>query len=197
MKRLKGIIAVVAIFVMIVTVSGCASDEAKKAFVSMMDAFKACDSETIDDYYNFSAVTSYIDEVDGEEYRDAILTTLYKMDYKINSAKSINENAVVINADITTLDFSEIINNYINEVMTIVDSREYQLKVKSMTPDDYKAQMAEMMVDAINKSDGKTVTKTVEVMMVRSGDGWVLGGETEVFLGAIFADMSNAVRSLT
>ncbi len=198
MKGLKGII-VSAVLVLTVALSGCvvSEAEAKKAFVSMMDAFKTCNSDVIDDYYSFSAVTNYIDEAEGEEYRDAILTTLSKMDYKVNSAKSTNDTTVIINADITTLDFSEIIESFVGEVMETVDSREYQLKVKSMTPDEYKSQMAEIMVDAINESDGKTVTKTVEVMMVKSGDEWVLGGEADVFLGVLFADMSNAVRSLT
>lgn len=198
MKQLKN--AILSVFlVLTVLLSGCASAEieAKKAFVSMMDAFKECNREAIDNYYSFNAVTSYIDEVDGEEYRDAVLTTLYKMDYKINSSMKTNDTTVIINVDITTLDFSEIIENYINEVMETVESKEYQLKVRSMTTDEYKTMMAEKMVEAINNCEEKIVTKNVSVMMVKSGDAWVLGGEADVFLGVLFADMSNAVNSLT
>ncbi len=187
------------VLVMILMLSGCIASEmgARDAFDGMMDAFKECNREEIESYYSFNAVTNYIDEASGEEYRDAILSTLSKMNYKINSAKAVNDTTVIINADITTIDFSEIINNYIEEIVKTVESKEYQLKVKSMTAEEYKAKMAEKMVDAINESSGTTITKTVEVMMVKSGDEWVLGGEADIFLGVLFADMSNAVRSLT
>ncbi len=198
MKQFKYAVVAV-ILVMTVLMSGCIASEmgAKDAFAGMMDAFKECNSEEIENYYSFNAVTNYIDEVSGEEYREAVLSTLNKMDYKINSARTVNDATVIINADITTIDFSEIINSYLEEIIETVESKEYQLKVKSMTVEEYKTKMAEKMVDAINESSGTTVTKTVEVMMVKSGDEWVLGGEADVFLGALFADMSNAVRSLT
>ncbi len=198
MKKLKYAIVTV-VLIMALLLSGCIASEmgAKKAFEGMMNAFKECNSEEIENYYSFSGVTNYIDEVSGEEYRDAILSTLSKMDYKINSARTVNDTTVIINADITTIDFSEIINSYIEEIVETVESKEYQLKVKSMTTEEYKTKMAEKMVDAIEESSGKTVTKPVEVMMVKSGDEWVLGGEADVFLGVLFADMSNAVRSLT
>lgn len=198
MRCLKGI-ALVLVVALTFVMGGCSPSEteAKKAFENMMNAFKACDENAIDEYYSFSAVTSYVDEKNGKEYRDAVLTTLKKMDYKINSANTSGENSVIINVDITTLDFSEIINRYIDEVMGLVGSKEYQLKVKSMTADEYKTIMAGKMVDAINNSDVKTVTKSVDVMMIKSGDAWVLGGEADVFLGTLFADMSNAVQSLT
>lgn len=182
-----------------VLLCGCSAwqSSAEKSFESMMDAFKSRDENTISKYYSFSAVTNYVDDVSGKEYRDAVLSTLNKMDYRIVSAKQSNENAVIITADVTTVDFSEIIDNYIDGVKELVDSKEYRLKVQSMTTEEYKKIMAQKMVDAINKSDGKTVTEQVEVTMIKSGKEWILGGNSEEFLGVLFADISNAVTSLT
>ena len=136
-------------------------------------------------------------EASGEEYQDAVLSTLKSMDYKVNSIKDAGDNAMVINVDITTLDYSKIIERYIEDMMELVDSKEYQVKIKSMTAGDYKKLMVDKMIDAISESSSEKVTKTVDVLMIKSGEKWVLGGDADAFLGILFADISNAVESLT
>lgn len=199
MKRLK-IIAVILIVVQLAAVlSGCliSQNSATEAFESMMDAFKACNENTISDYYSFSAVTNYVDDASGKEYRDAVLSTLGMMDYRVISSEVSNENAVIVTAEITTVDFAEIVDKYIDSVTELVNSKEYRLKVQSMTTEEYKKIMAEKMVDAISQSSGEKVTKQVNVTMIKSGKNWILGGEPEELLGVLFADISNAVSSLT
>lgn len=199
MNIFKRVIALIASVCICVGCAGCSSSKnmAEESFVNMMNSFKECNKEEISKYYSFNAVVSYIDKASGEEYTDTVLSTLKSMDYKINSVKEAGENAVVINADITTLDFLKIIENYIDEVMNLVDSKEYRLKVKSMTTKEYKALMARKMVDAVSKSESERITQTVDVLMIKSGDNWVLGGDADAFLGILFADINNAVQSLT
>ena len=163
----------------------------------MMNAFKDCNKEEINKYYSFSAVTAYIDKASGKDYEDAVLSTLKSMDYSINSISDAGENAMVINVEITTLNFSKIIEKYIDDIMDLVESKEYRLKVNSMTPDEYKTLMAKKMVDAVSESTNEKVTRTIDVLMIKSGDNWVLGGDADAFLGILFADISNAVQSLT
>lgn len=200
MRYFNRIITVFVIACLCVVSNGCSStskNDAKDSFANMMNAFKECNREEINKYYSFSAVTTYIDEASGEEYQEAVLSTLKSMDYKINSVKDAGENAIVINADITTLDYSKIIEKYIEDVMELVESKEYQVQIKSMTADDYKALMAKKMVDAISESSSEKVTNTVDVLMIRSDNKWILGGDADAFLGILFADISNAVESLT
>ena len=200
MRFFNKLIAIFVIACICAISGGCSSESknaAKESFENMMNAFKECNKEEINKYYSFSAVTAYIDEASSEEYQEAVLSTLKSMDYKVNAVKDAGENAVVINVEITTLNFSKIIERYIEDVMELVDSKEYQLKVKSMTADEYKTLMADKMVAAISESDGEKITKAVDVVMINSGDKWVLGGDADAFLGVLFADISNAVQSLT
>lgn len=201
MKSYWKCISGVLVLLMLATafLCGCSAMQSspEKSFESMMEAFKNCDENTISRYYSFSAVTNYVDDISGKEYRDAVLSTLSRMDYRIVSMEKSNENAVIITADVTTVDFSEIIDNYIDRVKELVDSKEYRLKVQSMTTEEYKKLMAQKMVDAISESNGETVTERVEVTMIKSGKEWILGGNSEEFLGVLFADISNAVASLT
>lgn len=200
MRYFNRIIAVFIIACLCAVGAGCSfmsKNDAKESFEGMMNAFKECNREEINKYYSFSAVTAYIDEASGEEYQDAVLSTLKNMDYKVNSIKDAGDNAMVINVDITTLDYSKIIERYIEDVMELVESKEYQVQIKSMAADDYKKLMVDKMIDAISESSSEKVTKTVDVLMIKSSEKWVLGGDADAFLGILFADISNAVESLT
>ncbi len=195
----KKVFLILAVIFTAVLVCGCSPSEmnAKSAFENMMDGFKARNEELINEYYNFGAVTGYIDKADGEEYRDAILKTLDKMEYKVNFTEKAGENAVRINADITTVDFSDIIERYIKNVMELVESRDYKTKIKALTDEEYKSEMAKRMVASIVEAGDKKMTKTVDVIMIKTDKGWTLGGEPEELMKALFADLGKTVDSLT
>lgn len=197
--RSKKVFLILALILTAALVCGCSPSEmnAKSAFEDMMDGFKTRNEELIDEYYSFGAVTGYIDKADGEEYRDAILKTLDKMEYKVNFTEKAGENAVRINADITTVDFSDIIERYIKNVMELVESRDYKTKIKALTDEEYKREMANRMVASIAEAGDKKMTKTVDVIMIKTDKGWTLGGEPEELMKAMFADLGKTVDSLT
>ncbi len=197
MKNTKLILTTV-IMAVILLLSGCsnADSEAKESFEDMMSAFKSCDESQIDLYYDFDKVSAYIEETDGEEFKEAILSTLSKIEYKINSSKKVNSDAVRLNVDITTVDFSAITEKYIAAVVELVNSDEYRNKIKAMTDDEYKSLMAEQMILAIEEGGAATKTKTIDVTMKKNGVVWELGGDTRLFLGTLFENLSNAVNSL-
>lgn len=163
----------------------------------MMDGFKTCDAEKINGYYSMDAVTSYIDEADGENYQEAILKTLGKMDYNINSVLKSGDNAVVINCDITTVDFSSIIKSFIEKIMDKTNSVEYKTAIKTMPEEDYKSMLAKFMIEAVEASDGVKTTKNINVTMIKSDSKWVLGGDSELLMKVLFGDIHTAVESLT
>lgn len=183
---------------MTLTLAACggAESEARETFESMMNAFKSCDKTQINKYYGFDKLTSYIEAEEGEFLSDAVLGTLSEMDYKVNSAEKVNSTAVKLNVEITTVDFSKIMNNYIEKVTALVASPEYQAKVRTMDDSEYKSLMAAQMIDCIEESGKETVTKTTDVTMIKSESGWSLGGNSDDFLGVLFENLSNAVEAL-
>lgn len=195
---MKKIICFITAICMTLTLAACggAESEARETFESMMNAFKSCDKTQINKYYGFDKLTSYIEAEEGEFLSDAVLGTLSEMDYKVNSAEKVNSTAVKLNVEITTVDFSKIMNNYIEKVTALVASPEYQAKVRTMDDSEYKSLMAAQMIDCIEESGKETVTKTTDVTMIKSESGWSLGGNSDDFLGVLFENLSNAVEAL-
>lgn len=198
MKRIAGV-TILMITALMLVLSGCGNSaaDAQTAFDGIMDALKSCNAERIDEYYDFDRLAGFIDEADGRECRDAILATLGDMEYKVNSAEKLDSGAVRLNVEITTVDFSAITDSYIEKVIALVATPDYQKKVKTMTESEYKSAMARQMISAVNERDGSKTTQTIDVTMTQSGGGWKLGGDSDEFLGALFANLSDAVISLT
>ena len=190
MKKLKYITAVLLI-------AGCGgTSDAQTAFDEIMTALKSCDKNKIDEYYGFDELSAYVDQAAGEELKESIISTLSKMSYKVNSAEKSENGAVTLNVEITTVDFSAVMQDYITRVTTLVGSLEYKSKVQSMSDDEYRALMAEQMKNALENSGGKTASRTIDAKMVKDNDVWKLGGASDEFLGALFANMSEAVAAL-
>ena len=197
MKNLK---AIISAFIICTTIffSGCSNleSDARKSFENMMSAFKSCDENQIDLYYDFDKVSAYIKDSDGEEFKDALLSTLSELDYKINSVKKVEADTVRFNVEITTIDFSAITNEYISAVINLVESPEYQSKINKMSNDEYKKIMSQQMIKAIDASRETNKTKTIDVTMKKNDTKWELSGDTKLFLGTLFENLSNAVNSL-
>lgn len=197
MKNLK---AIISAFIICTTIffSVCSNleSDARKSFENMMSAFKSCDENQIDLYYDFDKVSAYIKDSDGEEFKDALLSTLSELDYKINSVKKVEADTVRFNVEITTIDFSAITNEYISAVINLVESPEYQSKINKMSNDEYKKIMSQQMIKAIDASRETNKTKTIDVTMKKNDTKWELSGDTKLFLGTLFENLSNAVNSL-
>ena len=195
MGKLKYIIALLIISL---SLSGCSTtaSEAQATFENMMKAFQSCDKAQIDEYYSFDNLVSYIEEAEGELLSNAVFSTLSKMEYKVNSAERMNSNAVKLNVEITTVDFSEIMQSYITKVSKLVESPEYQARVRQMDDNEYKSLMVAQMIAAIDECGDKKVSKTIDVTMAKGTSGWLLGGNSDEFLGALFEDLSDAVEAL-
>ncbi len=195
MKKLKYLIVILIISL---SLSGCSTSagEAQATFENMMKAFQSCDKTQIDRYYSFENLVSYIEEEEGELLTNAVFSTLAEMEYKVNSAERISSNAVKLNVEINTVDFSEIMKNYIGKVTKLVESSEYQVKIRQMEDTEYQALMVAQMIAAIDECDDKKTSKTIDVIMAKGTSGWLLGGNSDEFLGALFEDLSNAVEAL-
>ncbi len=199
MKRL--LLFTIMLLMIVLPLSACstAESEARADFESMMDMFKTCDKTQIDKYYSLDELVSYLDKTQGELLSDAVLSTLAKMDYRILSSDKLSNTAVEFEVEITTVDFSEIVESFINNVTVLVESPDYKSTVRKLDSDRYKSLIAEQMIKAINDSGGATTTKTLKVTMVKdsvSGANWTPSGTSDEFLGHLFENLSNAVEAL-
>lgn len=198
-KMIKISLAAVLVCLFAVNLTGCsgAEAEARESLEDILNAMKLCDKDKIDEYYSFDRVTAYIDKTEGDELRDAVVSTLKSMDYKINSTSKSGENAVNADVELTTVDFSEIVENFTDEVIEIVNGNEYQSGVSDMTEEDYRSMMVELMKKCIADASNTRVTRNLTVTMVKGTSGkWTIGGNSDEFLGALFADVSDALNYL-
>ena len=197
-KKIRIICIALSLLFTVLFFSSCdgGTADAQKAFEEIMEAFKSGDDKTIDEIYGFTEIASFVDKTSGENLREAVISTLSEMDYQVNSAERISSTAVRLNVDIETVNFSEIVNSYIDKITELTGSREYQSRVSSMSDEEYEALMTGKMIEAITEADGEKITKTLEVIMTKSGSVWKLGGNSEEFLEALFAGLGTAVESL-
>lgn len=199
--NLKKILAAVITVVMTaVLLCGCsaAEGEAREALEQTLNAFKSGDKTAISEYYSFDRVTAYIDEADGEEFRDAVLSTLADMNYTIKSSTVINDESVTLNTEIETVDFSAIVDNFINKVIEMANSAEYQKSLSTMTDEKYNAVMTDMMKQCISDGKQKKTTSNIDITMIKTSNGrWVIGGDSDEVLGVLFADLSEVTDYLT
>ena len=197
--KIKVILSVILLTAVMMLAAACSGTESEAlgGLEDILNALKSCDSEKIDEYYSFDQVTAYVDKADGERFRDAVISTLSKMDYKIDSTERVSDSAVNVTVELTTVDFSKIVESYIDKVMNKVNSSDYQKKVPGMTEEEYTKEMTELMNNCISENMDTKTTKTLTVTMIKGASGkWTVGGNTDEFLGALFADLSDAVDYL-
>lgn len=193
---MKKIMAICLIGILMVTLAGCgATSDASKAFDTMMTALKSGEKEQIAPYYDFEAAGQVVAE-NKDELEKEILKTLTKMDYKVTSREKIDGNKVKLKVEVTTLDFSEVMNRFVEKVMVLVSAEDYQARVGSMSQEEYQGLLAEQMLTVLSQEDIPTVEETLEVSMEKDSGSWKLGeGKTE-FLNAVFANLIQVVTSL-
>ncbi len=197
MNKISKVIAIIMVLFLSVGLVGCnAVEEATKAFDEMMAAFKSGEKEKIFEYYNFEEESKIIDDMVSDEFYSVVLSTLSKMDYKIKNTEKIDGSTVKFTVDLTTIDFSKVMELYINKIMEMVASPEYQAKVSSMTKEEYQKELTDKMVEVIESPDMTTKENQVELTMNKVNGTWYPGPEKDEFIKSVFSSLMDAVNSL-
>lgn len=145
--------------------------EAEESFASVMEAFKNGDIETIKSYCMSPDTIS-----DDTELRSAILSSLENVTYDIKS-KSVNDNKnITVNAEITMIDSSKVMEKYIENIAALISSSDYQNKLDTITREEYQELMNNELKKALNNQDIPSVTKEVSVNMRYDNGVWKLNG---------------------
>ena len=198
MRKLHTIRIVAVILLVAAFLSGCTggTSDAQTDFENIMNSFKTANKAEIEKVYNLSEVLSFVDDAGNDAFADAIISTLSKMEYKVNSAQRVSSNAVKLNVTIRTVDYSKIVERFVDNVVKLTESRDYKVMISTIGEAQYQKLMKEQMIKAIEECGEATTTKAVEVVMTKSGDKWKIGGDSEEFLGALFVNLSAAVEAL-
>lgn len=194
---MKKRIASILLVLLLVFLTGCgAKGDAETAFGAMMDTFKTGDAEVIKPYYDFHQESQFVNPDVSAEMLQVVLDTMKEMEYQVESVEKIDGANVKITAQVTTLDFSQVINLYIERLLTLVADEEYQAQVAGMSQADYQKLLADQMAEILTAEEIAAEEKTVSVTMVKQDDAWVPGGDKDAFFGALFGNLINAVNSL-
>ncbi len=145
--------------------------EAQTAFSSVMEAFKSGDVEQIKSFCMSPDTIS-----DDTEITSTILNSLKGITYDIKSTSADDRNNVTINAEITMIDSSKVMEKYIDNIVSLVSSPEYQSKLGTMSREDYQKIMIEEFEKALTNQDIPTVKKGVNVDMRYDNGTWKLNG---------------------
>ena len=195
---MKKRIVSIALVLLLVFLAGCGSKgDARDAFHTMMAALKTGDVETIKPYYDFAQESNFTTITTADEMLQVVLATLKEIEYQVEEVEQLDGNTVQITAKVTTLDFTQIINLYLEQLMTMVGDEAYQSQVSGMEQGDYQKLVADKMTELLTTEEIETEEKTVMVTMVKQEDGtWVPGADKADFYGALFVNLIDAVNSL-
>jgi len=197
--KINKFFCIIICFIILISLCSCNNShfEAEEAFVEVMEALKSGDKERIDEVYSFTEISSFVEEESGAELTEAVISTLPKMEYKILSSEKTAKNAVTINVEIKTVDFSAIVEKYIESLILLVDSNDYKAKIPAMTDEEYKKILSDIMIDSIENSNSAFKTQILDVTMTNSNGRWKLGGDSECIFRALFSGLGEAVDALS
>ncbi len=193
-KRVIGII-----LVLLLCLTGCGADhgDAETAFNTMMNTFKTGDVEAIKAYYDFSQESKFVNSDVSDEMVQMVFDTMKEMEYQVENVEVVDDNTVRISTVVTTLDFSQVINLYMEQLIFMVEGEEYQNSLSEMEQEDYQELIAEQMTEILSSEDIDTEEKTVTVTMLKQEDGtWVPGEEKQELCGVLFENLLESVNSL-
>ena len=146
-----------------------ARQEAEQAFSETMEAFKSGNVEQIKNYCDSV-------EINNTDLRAAILSSLKNVTYDINSVTASSAKKAVVNADITLIDASQVMQKYIENIAAMVSSPEYQNNLATMTKEDYQKLMDDQLANVLDNGGVPNVTKTIDVNMKKEGGSWKVDG---------------------
>ena len=147
-----------------------ARQEAEQAFSETMEAFKSGNVEQIKNYCDSVEIN------DNTDLRAAILSSLKNVTYDINSVTASSAKKAVVNADITLIDASQVMQKYIENIAVMVSSPEYQNNLATMTKEDYQKLMDDQLANVLENGGVPNVTKTIDVNMKKEGGSWKVDG---------------------
>lgn len=173
-----------------------AEDGAGKALDAMMQALRSGAKEQVQIYYDMDTAMEKLVTEDKTELEAAILGTLKKMDYKVVGSQKQDDNKVGMEVKLTTLDFTVVMDRFVEQVQQMVAEEEYRNKIGNMSKEEYQGLVAAQMISVLGQEDIPLVETTVQVTMVKENGKWKMQNGGTEFLDTVFANLAKTVNSL-
>ncbi len=174
MRKTLKILAVAMAAVSVLALAACGGNDEEKvqqatqAFETVMDGFKSGDTAVIEEY---------VDLGDDPELGSALAASLGNIAYEVKSV-TVSGNTATVNASITSIDSSRLMQKYIENVAALVSSPDYQSKVGTMTKEEYDALMNAQLISILSSGEVGTVTTDETIEMTKEDGEWKLSGSS-------------------
>lgn len=178
------------------TACGNPVEEAKAGFDEAMTALKSGTPAEVSKYFDAGKVDEFVKANEGlDGLSDAVFAALGKMSYTVASATE-EDKRVKLEVEIDMVDYSAVMKQYVQKVMELVASPDYQAKLGSMDEAEYKAILSGQMVELL-KQDSLPTTKAAKTVYMKKESGkWKVDDAGGEFIGSMFVNLSQAVSAL-
>ncbi len=170
MRKTLKFLAVVMAAVSVLALAACGGNDEEKvsqatqAFGTVMDGFKSGDAAVIGEY---------VDLGDDPELSAALTASLGNINFEVKSVQA-DGNKATVDASVTSLDTSQVMQKYIESVAALVSSPDYQSKVGTMTKEEYDALMNAQLINILSSGEIGTVTTDETIEMTKENGQWKL-----------------------
>lgn len=197
MKKIRRTIAFLLAMLILVQFAGCNKQNdvtAEKKVSETLNAFKNLQMETINKYVDIKKTCADNGvTVSDQDIENILKATFSRLQYKIISTER-EGNTVKVKTEITMTDMRSVINAFIKDAISMT--------MKNALNGDHKQsdeQMQKVMIltlqDIIKNKNQKTITKTVDIPVVKQGNTLVVQMDEHV-LDAILGGAVSTLYSI-
>ena len=140
-----------------------ATDTAEAAVIGLLDAIKAVDQAKVNQYVT-PEDSMYSEDTATTEDVETTKLLFENMTYEVTSAEE-NGDSAVVKVDITTLDMSVIMQQYMQSSLELADSATAAEEITQETT-------TQLLKDAIEQNKNPTVSSSVELNVNKTEEGW-------------------------
>lgn len=171
----------------LMAITGCSGGNKPEQVVSQtLDAIQKMDTAKVTEGFvdgNTSTIGLGSEEMTKEEKE---MTQLFfkKLSHKIIESK-VDGDTATVKTEITNVDFSLIMGDYVSEVMTLSMSNAFAKDGEKLSDEELEKKVQELLETKITDPNAKTVTSTLDLVLSKTDAGWKI---------KLTDELSNALR---
>lgn len=190
-------IILVLLFSLTIALVGCGQDSGEtpeQAVTNALTAVQNLDQDTAEKYFRYEdLITSDSESEEFMEDEETVKLMFDKLDFKIVSS-SIEDDTAIVETEITNIDLTTIIIEYIQQAMTV--AFEYAFAGDDAPSDaEMEEQMEILFIEMLQDEDSKTVTTTVDIHLTKNADSWKLTID-ETLQDALFGGLISGIQEV-
>ena len=183
MRKQRKILSLILVVVMVVAcLAACGMSpekQAEKAVSSCFDAMKAGDLETAQTYIQDDEELLEKGESGDSAINSAMLEAVFeKLDYKILSSTKVDDATVTVKAEISNVDMKPVFTEFFTQALQYTFSN--LTADPQPTEEEVNQKMEEIFNSCISKEGLETVTKEVDIQVVKNDAGWVIDADEKL-----------------